>query len=236
MRRPPLIAALALATLVAGCSDGPLLENVGDISQRVVYGTSSSTLPGLTLEGEEDPLVLKPVDEITWFNAALADVEGGEAAVVTNRVWERGQGINRFVQAGPQEMALILPGIGFPSSVPPRTESVTSQIVFDVGSGLIDSITSAAFGLWAGTPYTVSRDQGQVAVLRVGQAGAFDSLPFGLDVQEVEDGLAFIWVEGDYRYELFCRTGVDERVCRHMAENLLPLTTIAARIPVPVTS
>ncbi len=228
-----LLAVATVAVALAACGEGPLLENVGDISQRVVYGTSSSTVPIADPETEA-PIEVKSAELLTWHNAALADVQGGERAVITNRVWERGQGINRFVQAGPREIAAVLPEISFPATAPLRAEAITSQVVFDVGSGLVDSLTSAAFGYWAGTPYSVSREQGQVAVLRVGQASAYDDLPFGLEVVEVEDGLSFSWVDGDYRYELFCRAGIDERACRSMAENPVPLAAIAERVPVPI--
>jgi hypothetical protein len=106
---------------------------------------------------------------------------------------------------------------------------VTSQFVFDVGSGLLDVNTSAAFGVWNTTPYSVGREEGQIVVLRVGQAAAFDVDPFtGIQSQSVEEGVALTWVEGEYRYELFCRTGISEVLCTRMAENFIPLQ-IASR-------
>ena len=94
---------------------------------------------------------------------------------------------------------------------------------------MIDVNTSAAFGVWTATPYSVGREEGQLAVLRVGQADLSLIDPFaGIDSQPVEEGLALTWVEGAYRYELFCRTGISELLCSQMAENLIPLN-IAAR-------
>ena len=223
------IAAAGLVVGAAACGDGPLLENVGDVSQRVVHGdTTSTTAPLLTDDGEPVPRVARS-STLAWFNAELADVEDVEPAVVLNRVWTRGEGVNRFVQAGPREIAAVLPGVGFPEVVPDTAQVVTSQLVFDVGSGLIDVNTSAAFGVWTTTPYSVGREEGQIAVLRVGQASAFDVDPFaGIESQQVEEGIALSWVEGEYRYELFCRTGISELLCSQMAENLIPLQ-IASR-------
>ena len=225
-----LAAAVALvAGLVAACGDGPLLEDVGDVSQRIVYGdTTSTTAVLLTDDGEPVPEVARS-SSLAWFNADLADTDGVEPAIVLNRVWTRGEGVNRFIQASPQEIAAVLPGVGFPSVVPESSQVVTSQLVFDVGSGLLDVNTSAAFGVWTTTPYSVGREEGQVAVLRVGQAAVAEIDPFApIESQPVEEGIALSWVEGDYRYELFCRTGVSDLLCTQMAENLIPLQ-IAAR-------
>ncbi len=229
-----IVAGALLAFVVTACGGEPLLEDVGDLSQRIVHGDVTTTLPGVDVGGEEAPVLVKPVEQVAWFNAGVADVEGVEAAIVQNRVWERGEGVNRFVQADPEEIAIVLPDLAFPEALPIDAQVITSQLVFDVGSGLLDALTSAAFGVWNTAPYTVAREQSQLAVLRIGQAGAFDIEPLaGIQVQEVEQGLSLTWVQGDFRYELFCRDGVDERVCRHMAENLVPLAAIAPSAAAP---
>ncbi len=228
-------ALVALSVVAAACGEGPLLENVGDLSERVVHGESSTTLPGIAIGDVENPLVVKPSDQVAWYNAGIGDLagaEGAEIAIITTRVWQRGEGVNRFVQADPRELAVVLPDVEFPAALPPDAAVITSQLVFDVGSGLVDAITSAAFGVWNTTPYTVAREQSQIAVLRVGQAAAFDAQPFvGIQVQEVEEGLSLQWLRGDYRYELFCREGVDIRTCRHMAENMVRLATLVPAVP-----
>ncbi len=224
-----LAAAAVLAVVAAACTDGPLLEDVGDVSQRVVHGaTTSSTAAVLTDDAGEPVLRMARASTLAWFNAELADVDGVEGAVVLNRVWTRGEGVNRFVQAGPAEIAAVLPGVGFPEVVPDTAQVVTSQIVFDVGSGLLDVNTSAAFGVWTTTPYSVGREEGQILVLRVGQASAFEVDPFvGILSQSVEEGLSLTWVEGEYSYELFCRTGITELSCTRMAENFIPLEIVS---------
>ena len=222
-------AAAVLVVAGAACSDGPLLEEVGDVSQRIVHGDTTSTTVALLTDDGESVLRVIRSSTLAWFNADLAEVEDVEPAVVLNRVWIRGEGVNRFIQAGPREIAAVLPGVGFPSVVPDTAQVVTSQLVFDVGSGLLDVNTSAAFGVWTTTPYSVGREEGQIAVLRVGQASAFDVDPFaGIESQSVEEGIALTWVEGEFRYELFCRTGLSDLVCNEMAENLIPLV-IASR-------
>ncbi len=233
MTRRRLAAAAALCVALAACGDGPLLEDVGDLSQRVVHGDVTTTQPGVDVGSEEGRVLVKPIEEAAWWNAGIGDVEGVDAAIVTNRVWVRGEGVNRFVQADPREIAIVLPDVSFPEALPLDAQIVTSQLVFDVGSGLLDSLMSAAFGVWNTAPYTVAREQSQLAVLRVGQAAAYDSFdPFvGIQAQEVEQGLSLTWTAGDYRYELFCRNGVDERVCLHMAENVVPLAAIAPATP-----
>jgi hypothetical protein len=100
------LAAVAVTVVAAACTDQPLLEDVGDVSQRVVHGdTTSSTAPVLTDEGGEAVGDVARSSTLAWFNRELADVEGVEAAVVLNRVWTRGEGVNRCVQAGPREIA-----------------------------------------------------------------------------------------------------------------------------------
>ncbi len=233
MTRRRIAAAAALAVVLTACGDGPLLEDVGDLSQRIVHGDVTTTLPGVDVGGAEAPVLVKPVEEATWWNAGIGDVEGVDAAIVSNRVWVRGEGVNRFVQADPREVAVVLPDLSFPEALPPDAQIITSQLVFDVGSGLLDSLTSAAFGIWNTVPYTIAREQSQLAVLRIGQAAAYDNVDplVGIQALEVEQGLSMVWTSGDYRYELFCRNVVDERVCLHMAENVVPLAAIAPAGP-----
>ncbi len=229
MARTWAVATVTMALVVAACGDGALLDDVGDVSERVVHGdTTSTTDPLLTDDAGEPVARVARSSTLVWFNDDVSDVEGVEAAIVLNRVWTRGEGVNRFVQSSANEIAAVLPGVGFPEVVPDTAQVVTSQLVFDVGSGLLDVNTSAAFGVWNTAPYSVGREVGQILVLRVGQAGASTFDPFaGVQVQSVEEGVSLTWVEADYRYELFCRTGVGEALCTRMAGSLIPLQIVA---------
>jgi hypothetical protein len=104
---------------------------------------------------------------------------------------------------------------------------VTSQLVFDQATGHLDGNTSAAFGLWAVEPYTVT--EGQIGVLRVGAApgdvgaGRSDTVPI-----LVPDGVNLGWTEGGLRYELFCRASIPDAVCEAMTDSFAPLSTLLA--------
>ena len=99
---------------------------------------------------------------------------------------------------------------------------MTSQLVFDPASGLLDVDTSAAFGFWTVEPYTV--ENGRLAVLRVGSA------PEGIGAAKsdvvpiiVSDGLSLGWTEAGLRYELFCRATIPELVCNAIVDSFVPL-------------
>jgi hypothetical protein len=232
MKRIGFLLALSLVT--AACGDAPL-SNVGDLSEKIVHGDTSTTLPG-DEEEEVDVLVggspLVLASDLTWANDDLAVVGPRDAGSVLTAVWERGRDISSgFVQASRDEMVIALPEVRFPGAVPEPVQHVSSQLVFDTSSGLLDPATAAAFGLWSEVPYSVSRDLGQVAVFRVGQ-GIDPNVPDDdISAEEVPDGLSLTWQFQAYDYELFCRNTLEPDLCWAMASSLRPLRETIAAAP-----
>ena len=148
-----------------------------------------------------------------------------KANFIVSAVWNRGDGVTRFIQASTTEIATALPGVQFPSLVPNQTFSITSQLVYDTASATLDVGTAAAFGMWPVTPYAI--DSGSIAVLRV----AFDdgSGLGGTEVRTVviDDGISLKWTAGAYSYELSCVSEIPESVCQQMAASAVPLELIA---------
>jgi len=225
------VTALAVGTafllLSAGCGDGGLLDGVGDRSRDAVYEgltTTTAFVPGL----DEDLGSVGAADarQIAWYNDEIEDQVVGATQLTITQVWNRGKDSGRFIQASRAEIASALPQIQFPRLVPPDVINVTSQLVYDPSSGTLDVDTAAAFGLWPVEPYSL--EDGQQAVLRVG----FDqgNLPEGEVVIDVVGlGLSLEWVQGGYRYELFCRETLDEALCTQMVDTMEPLATITSQ-------
>lgn len=196
-----LVAVLA----VSACGENGLLDGVGARTQEAVLGTSTTTTVVLVEEGGPASQGTVGSNSVLWLNDRIEGEVSGSPTEVIARVFNRGNG-NRFVQASRVEIALALSSIEFPLVVPREVRWVTSQLVYDVASGTIDTGTSAAFGLWEVEPYTV--DEGRVGVLRVGAAP-----PQILDeirVEVVADGLSLTWDHLGYRYELFCRESLPQ--------------------------
>lgn len=217
-RQLRLVAMLAFVVVTAACSEQPL-GRVGDVSRRIVHGDATTTTTSPL--AVDQPVAVQPVDAVVWHNDGLDEGIADRDTVVA-RVWRRGNGVQSFIQASRREVATALPSIRFPGVVPEAVQSITSQLVFEPDTGLLDGETAAAFGMWTTPPYSVGRDAGQLAVLRVG-------LPHGGDETGdiaafgVAEGLSLGWRGGSYRYELFCRNGVVEAVCWQMAETMIPL-------------
>ncbi len=224
MRRS--IAVIALTILVAACGDA--LGGVGDLSHRIVYGsatTSSTTLPAT----DSQVLRLKGITDLVWSNDGLgADTVGLGRDELLTAVWVRGDREDPFVQASRREIEVALPGIEFPQLAPDRVTHVSSQLLFDQLTGILDAATTAAFGLWIGEPYTLPRTEGQLAVLRVGLKTDSDAAEGEILSFIVTDGRELAWVDGPYVYQLFCRTGLSEAACFEMAASTVPLSLIIA--------
>ena len=220
-----LFAAVALSVGLVSAACSRPLENVGDASRRVVHGDSTTTTR-LIVSEDASVLALRSSEAVGWFNSDLGTPVETTPAEVIDTVWERSNEVTAFIQASPDEIALSLPGVRFPEVIPDSVEFISSQLVYEVASGVLDLDTATAFGMWSATPYSVARDVGQIVVLRVGIPAAGELFNPGIAVAQVEEGLALSWVEGDYRYELFCRTGLDEVVCQRMAESMVPLAAI----------
>ncbi len=224
--RAPAAGLLVLGLLAGACGDQPLAR-VGDISQRAVHGDTTTTV---VAAGEQSEEVLQPPSrpsaELRWLNDHLTPATG-DTREVLSAVWERGRAVTSgFVQASREEISVVLPEVRFPGVVPVDVEHITSQLVFDTTSGVLDLGTSAAFGLWSEEPYSVSRSVGQLAVLRVGQNVDPNVPDDDLVAQEAGEGLTLRWQHRGYTYELFCRRTLAEAACWEMATSGRPLRTL----------
>lgn len=217
MRRNLMSLALALGLLAVACGENGLLEDVGDRSQRAVFGETTTTSEVVVeVEDVREPSVARASD-LSWWNDTIDDPSRGEPSFVTQQVWARGDRQNTHIQASRAEISDALPAVKFPELVPGEVSWVTSQLVFDLASGTLDRETSAAFGLWPVEPYSVSG--GSSAVLRVGVANDSQKEIYEVPIPEfVEDGMTILWVDGTYRYELFCRSSLPEELCWRMQE------------------
>ena len=219
-----VIAAAVVMVLAAACGDDEPFANIGDFSRDYVHGDTTSTSL-VTVDPDDDggelPEGSALSTEADWTNDTISASVAGTADDVVAAVWTRGGG-EGFVQASRAEIAAALPEVAFPELVPDQVGWVTSQLVFEPSAAALDTETAAAFGLWAYEPYTVTRGQGQVAVLRVGLLGPDDdAVPIA--AEPVDEGLSLTWADDDYRYELFCRTGLSDPQCWRMAETAAPL-------------
>lgn len=217
---------IAAAVFVLGaCGEAGPLEGVGDRSGAWVTAATlpTTTAPPVVIEVGEEGLV--GATDILWVNDDIGPAQPlDDPQAVISAVWNRQLG-SRFVQASRAEIAKALPTIRFPEAVPEAVRWVTSQLVYDPATGLLDADTSSAFGFWTVEPYTA--DSGQLAVLRVGPA------PDGLGAAQsdivpivVPDGLSLGWTEAGLRYELFCQASVTDEVCNAIVESFIPLSDL----------
>jgi len=221
-----VIRMIAMALLVASCGDA--LGGVGDLSHRIVYGDETTTTTSLA-PAQSQVLRLRGITDLVWWNDGIdSDTTGLDREPMITAVWLRGDKINPFVQASRREIATALPGIEFPQLAPETVTHVSSQLLYDQLTGILDASTAAAFGLWAGEPYDLPRAEGQLAVLRVGLKTFEDDAEDEVFSFRVTDGRELTWTEGGYVYQLFCRTGVSEAACFEMAESTIPLSLIVA--------
>lgn len=215
-----VVPVTALFVVLAGCGQGGLMDGLGERSQDAVLGDVSSTSTIPIRVDDEETLGVVISGDVTWWNDGIEGEATGEKNYIVSRVWERAPQ-QRFHQASRLEIVQALPNIGFPGVVPEDVQFVTSQLVYDTASATLDSQFSAAFGLWPVEPYSVQ--DANIAVLRVGNAGEFRIDGIVADV--VDEGLSLSWTAGVYRYELFCRTGVNEELCWQMAESTVSLSS-----------
>ncbi len=228
MRR---ISVLIVCTLVlSACGDA--LEGVGDLSRGIVHGDRTSTTSTLVESGPD--LRLDPVTMVIWSNDGLgATTAGLSHDDLLLQLWARRDGDTQSVQSSRREIADLLPGIEFPLLAPEGVTHVSSQIVFDTQIETLGVGTAAAFGMWVGEPYTAVRSEAQLAVLRVGLKTFDDGTPDNEVFSfSVADGRELSWVDGDYVYQLFCRTGVLPEACEAMAESTIQLSLLVM-LPAP---
>ena len=224
MRRTVFIIVTTL--ICAACGDA--LGGVGDLSRRVVHGddtTTTTTLP----QSQSRTLGLGGITDLVWVNDDLdASTSSLERETLITAVWLRGDKVNPFVQASRGEISAALPGIEFPQLAPETVTHVSSQLLFDQLTGTLDASTAAAFGFWVGEPYELPRPEGQLAVLRVGMKTFDDDAEGEIFSFQVGEGRELAWSDGDFVYQLFCRTGMAEEACFAMAESLIPLSLVVA--------
>jgi hypothetical protein len=152
---------------MAGCAGAPL-SNVGHMTERWIAAlpdhapTSTAAVPA--------PVGLQSSDGVkpaVWVNDVLGDPLSILPQEVIAAVWARSNRQDRYVQASRSEIAVALPGLGFPDLLPVNVAFVTSQLVFDPTTGRLSSDAVAAFGFWSVKPYSKSRSAAQLAVLMV---------------------------------------------------------------------
>lgn len=217
--------ALVLVVVAAACGESGALQRVGEASSGWVTAVTmpTTTTPPVVIEIGNEGLV--GASDVLWANDDIGPVSpSSDPRFAVAAVWDRQIG-SRFVQASRAEIAAALPTMRFPEAVPEDVRWMTSQLVFDPVSGLLDVDTSAAFGLWTVEPYTV--ENGRLAVLRVGSA------PVGVGAAKsdvvpiiVPDGLSLGWTEAGLRYELFCRVTIPEPVCNAIVDSFVPLNEL----------
>jgi hypothetical protein len=217
------VVTATFALAAAACGEAGPLESVGDRAGAWVTAATipTTTSPPVVIEVGNEGLVV--ATDVLWVNDDIGPEQPhDDPQTMIASVWSRQLG-SRFVQASRVEIATALPTIQFPEAVPEDVRWVTSQLVYDPASGLLDADTSAAFGFWTVEPYTA--DSGQLGVLRVGPA------PDGIGAERsdvvpiiVPDGLSLGWTESGLRYELFCQTSVPEAVCSAIVDSFVPLS------------
>lgn len=237
------------ALVVSACGDDPL-QSIGLRSSEWITEPTVAT----TVVVETTTPTFIDSNRLLWANDELPVPDPGDVEAVRAGVFARRQG-DRFIQASRFEIAAVLPDVAFPSEVPFGAEWASSQLVFD-NDGSIAADPSAAFGVWNVEPYTRSRSVAQMIVLRVSNdLDAATELASGevdpscarfaertTDECEIitvgvrdtwrltsSGGTTLIWFEGPYRYELFGRTIVPDRVLTDMSGGMVPLSTLEAQ-------
>jgi hypothetical protein len=215
------IGALALSALLVGCGEAGLLDGVGEATRGYVQGGATTTTVVAVVAGTGDEGLISTAN-VEWFNDDLANQLTGAPEQVIRGVWERELN-SRFVQSSRTEISTALPAVMFPDLVPENVRWITSQLVYDETTGVLDPDITAAFGLWTSDPY--QSDTARLAVLRVGKA-ATDLLPTRSEIVPiiVPDGISLGWTEAGHRYELFCRSDISEELCIDVANSAAPLS------------
>lgn len=245
--------AVVVVACLAAC--GPdSLSGLGGSSSGWIGAVATTQATTTTIVAS----TVRDAGTLNWVNDELAEIEGaeGQSAILSGAVARQAES-SSFVQARRDEIAAVLPEIGFPVVVPATAAFVTSQLVVENQGRELSSDPAVAFGLWAVEPYTRSRSIGQVSVLQVSldAAGAAATAEAGYDCTvysvsrsalcaletisgiqyvrlESNTGLTHLWYSGDIRYELFVRIDVDEDIHHQMLESFAPLsglTVTAAR-------
>jgi hypothetical protein len=208
---------------VAACGDAGLLDGLGDRSVNYVHGgTTSATTTTTEAPRTNTPQGTVNAADIIWYNDGIAgEAPTTDATAVISTVWSRGDGVTSVIQASRREIAAALPGIQFPGLVPDTVGWVTSQLVFDVASGLLNQDNAAQFGLWHDEPYTT--EGGRTAVVQVRAATSADVVG-SVTPEETSTGLNLSWATEAYHYTIECPNDLSEENCYQMQESIMPLS------------
>jgi hypothetical protein len=223
------ILLLAISLLLAACGEGGLLDGLGDRSVAYVHGETTSTTTTTTVPVAESPQGTVHATDVVWYNDGIeGESPTMETGVAISTVWSRGDGVTSVIQASRKEVAAALPGVQFPELVPDTVGWITSQLVFDVASGLLGQDTSAQFGLWHREPYTT--EGGRTALLWVRPATSADVIG-SISREETSSSLNLSWVAEAYHYVVECPLELPEENCYQMAESAMPLSQMLPEVP-----
>ncbi|HEX6220499.1 MAG TPA: hypothetical protein VF115_05360 [Acidimicrobiia bacterium] len=240
-----ILIGIATIALVA-CGDSPL-ESIGLRSSDWI---NEPTVP-TTIAVETTVPRIVSAETLRWSNDGIVNEGMGDTNAMLSEVFERREG-DRFIQSSREEIAMALPDVAFPDRAPAGAEWVSSQLVFE-NDGTLSNEPSAAFGIWSAEPYTRSRSVAQMIVIRVSNdLDAATELATGaaeascarfadrasdeceivtIDTRDTwvlgeSGGSTLIWYEGPYRYEMYGRSFVPERVLQEMSGAMIPLSSI----------
>jgi len=250
--RKGLVAVAALTMLLVACGDDTL-AGLGAASDWVQEAQveQAPVLPDAGIEGGSGTIAA-----ITWYNG-WADEPLPDRATLIDKVWAETSGEDAFVQATPNEIAVVAPGISVPSNLSADVVQVTSQIVFATSTGTLDNAYVAAFGFWIDVPYLNSREVSQVASLQVAYDTAtvidpadptlgcarfidreFSNCQLATEISELAwwvttiDGVSLIWLQDGFRYELLKRNKLSIDDAEGMALSMVSLDSV---LPSPAT-
>ena len=240
------VVSAVVLIVTTGCGDAPLAS----IGSRSSDWINEPTVPTTISVSTTVPSVIDSSDLI-WANDEIATENLADQDALLGEVFARREG-DRFIQASRSEIAAALPDVAFPSRAPNGAEWISSQLVFE-DDGRLAADPSAAFGFWSAEPYTRSRSVAQMIILRVSQdleaatelasgaaapncarfadrsSDSCELLSIGSrDAWLLGDssGSTLIWYEGPYRYEMFGRPFVTDRVLEDMTAEMVPLGSI----------
>jgi hypothetical protein len=220
LKRTILLTSV-VTLLVAACGDSGLLDGLGDRSVGYVHGETTSTTSTTEAVFAETPQGTVRANDLVWYNDGIENESPTmETNVAISTVWSRGDGITSVIQASRREIAAALPGVQFPELVPDTAGWVTSQLVYDVASGLLGQDTAAQFGLWEREPYVT--DGGRTAVMRVRPATSADVI--SVFAEDTANGLNLSWVAETFYYVIECPLELPDENCWQMYETVMPLS------------
>lgn len=244
--KPTLLVLAILALLLGACSEDSLAGLGGKSSDWI--GEVATTRPSTTTTVAA---TVRSQSTVQWANDGFPR-PGSDNGELLATVFGRTDGSSQYLQASRHEIAVLVPEVEFPITVPVETEYVTSQVVVESRTLQLSTNPTVAFGLWSVEPYSRSRSIGQVGVLSAALdetaarvANDPDSQPTcaaftqstdvvcgieqlgGMTVWRLESasGLVHIWYRGKYRYELSAPR-LSESVAHQVIESMTPLAEL----------